>query len=276
MYMYIFISCHMNNKKIIKQDTPCQTMYFSAINVTEKKMFDMLQEIAPNGVKCMLYDEPAITVTETTAESEPSTDSTTSGYCVVQFKSTLLAVKALLGLYSNGVLFDAAFGPPKEPDLTGAIDEYHTSLIEGLLQVSTSQSMASSCEDESKDKYSGPSQSQNQINVSVDISVYSNADEQDLSLEWDSKPCRTYWLVVDDTTIVGYQKLHHVPSFTLRLQVFDLLVFSFSFIYFIDISILFTRVYIIYIYIYIYTQIYVYLYPYNQRKLNYDKQAHGR
>ncbi|ETO26743.1 hypothetical protein RFI_10391, partial [Reticulomyxa filosa] len=174
-----------------------------AIDLTEKQLFPLLQDIVPNGVKSLFYNEPVITIDRVNESGDKSAPSV-SGYCVVQFKSTVLAVRALLALKLKGTQFDAAFGPPKEPDPKGMIGGDHTALIEGLMQVSTPDWRKSSNEQKGDEEENGGE---------------NNGDGGENLEDDDNKEYPIYWVVLDGDNVVGYDKMHNTnPTFTLSLQ----------------------------------------------------------
>ncbi|ETO12605.1 hypothetical protein RFI_24770 [Reticulomyxa filosa] len=193
----------------------------SAVNKTEKEMFPMLQDAVPNGVKSLFYNEPVITLDRVATENGDKNASSICGYCVIQFKSTLLAVRALLGLNAKGVHFEAAFGPPKEPDPKGMIGGDHTSLIEGLMQVSTPIWRQEKEEEEKK------LTERNAVKIAT-------SDGEDIQGDNDEKEYPVCWVVVDGDTVTGYKKLHDPnPTFTLSLQVclhFIIIIIFFFFV----------------------------------------------
>lgn len=149
-----------------------------------------------------------------------------NGYCVVQFKSTMGAVRALISMALKGEPFVAGFGPPKEADEDGVIATAAHSMIEGFLQVSTPKYR----EEREKGIYKDHQQGLYSLNdiseEKADVNVNNNGNnhkpigESFYGTEWtDEEEYPQYWVRLADDSVAGYKKIQDLdPTFQINLQ----------------------------------------------------------
>ncbi len=127
-----------SQRGIITTDSACPTLYFSDMGANEKDLFNYLSKIVPNGVKSIYYNIPKVSMKDIESFMDNIPNIYRQGYCIIQFKNTSTAIRALLNILCNTDLkFESliAFGPPKECDNSGVIGASSRSFIEGFLQV---------------------------------------------------------------------------------------------------------------------------------------------
>ena len=198
---------------------------------TEKEFFEFLTKAVPNGVKSVFYNEPCLTMDDIAANmsslslDDQNKHSHVNGYCVVQFKSTMGAVRALISMALKSIPFVAGFGPPKEADEDGVIATSAHSMIEGFLQVSTPRYREEKEKGIYRDHIQGLYSLQEEDEQKQGYRNNNNENQRPIGESFygnemiDEEEYPQYWVRIADDTVAGYQQLQNLdPTFQINIQ----------------------------------------------------------